>query len=101
MSVARMPTGRGIAPLANVPNDECRDGKPELVIRGEHAVIPVPVLPRWRQKVASVNIKAGGRAQASIEVHTTDFPWSNRRRSSDPLRSPHRAKTCFQLDLHP
>lgn len=53
MSVDRMPTGRGIAPLADIPDGELRDGElrdggPELVISGEHPLIPVPVLPRRR-----------------------------------------------------
>jgi hypothetical protein len=42
--------GRGISPLADIPDGECRDGGPELVIWGEHPVMPVPVLPRrWDQ----------------------------------------------------
>jgi hypothetical protein len=28
-----------------------RDGGSELVVRGEHPVIPVPVLPRWRHEI--------------------------------------------------
>ena len=32
-----MSAGRGVAPLADIPNGECRDGGPELVIRGEDA----------------------------------------------------------------
>ena len=28
-----------------------RDGGPELEIRGEHPVIPVPMLPRWRHEI--------------------------------------------------
>jgi hypothetical protein len=51
MSADRMPTGRGIAQLATVPDRERRDGGPELVIRGEHPVIPVPVLPRRRDQI--------------------------------------------------
>jgi hypothetical protein len=51
MSADRMPTGRGIAQLATVPDSERRDGGPELVIRGEHPVIPVPVLPRRRDQI--------------------------------------------------
>jgi hypothetical protein len=36
MSVDRMPTGRRIASLADIPDGEGRDGGHELVIRGEH-----------------------------------------------------------------
>jgi len=43
-----MPITRGIAPLADIPDREGGDGGPELVIRGEHPEIPVPVLPRQR-----------------------------------------------------
>jgi len=51
-----MTTGRGIAPLADIPDGECRDGGPELVIRGEHPWLisrrqAAPVLPRWRHDV--------------------------------------------------
>jgi hypothetical protein len=46
-----MPTGRGISPLADIPDGERRDGGPELVIRGEHPVIPVPMLPRRRDQI--------------------------------------------------
>ena len=52
MSVDRMPTGRGIAPLADIPDGEGRDGGPELVIRGEHPVIAMPVLPRPGHEVS-------------------------------------------------
>ena len=56
MSVDRMPTGRGITPLADIPDGELRDGElrdggPELVISGEHPLIPVPVLPRRRHEI--------------------------------------------------
>jgi hypothetical protein len=46
MSADRTPISRGIAPLADIPDGECRDGGPKLVIRGEHPVIAMPVLPR-------------------------------------------------------
>jgi hypothetical protein len=51
MSADRTPTGRGIAQLATVPDSECRDGGPELVIRGEHPVLAMPVLPRRRDQI--------------------------------------------------
>ena len=49
--IARMPTGGGVTPLTNVPDGECRDGPPELVIRGEHHLVAVPVLPRRRDEI--------------------------------------------------
>jgi len=52
MSADRMPISRGIAPLADIPDREGRDGGPELVIRGEHPVIAMPVLPRRRHEVS-------------------------------------------------
>jgi hypothetical protein len=51
MSADRMPLSRGIAPLADIPDREGGDGGPDLVIRGEHPVIRLPVPPRWRHKV--------------------------------------------------
>jgi len=44
---------RTVAWNAVIPDRERRDGGPELVIRGEHAVIPVPVLPRRRDQSRS------------------------------------------------
>jgi hypothetical protein len=52
MSADRMPISRGIAPLADIPDREGGDGGPELVIRGEHPVIAMPVLPRRRHEVS-------------------------------------------------
>jgi len=52
MSADRMPTSRGITRLADIPDGERRDGGPELVIRGEHPVIAMPVLPRRRHEVS-------------------------------------------------
>ena len=51
MSADRMPTSRGITRLADIPDRERGDGRRELVIRGEHPVIPVPVLPRRRDEI--------------------------------------------------
>jgi hypothetical protein len=51
VTAAPMPAGRGVAPLANVANRQRRDCPPELVVRREYSVIPVPVLPRRRDKV--------------------------------------------------
>ena len=51
MSADRIPTSRGIAPLDDIPDREGRDGGPELVIRGEHPVIAMPVLPRRRHEI--------------------------------------------------
>ena len=51
VTVAPMAAGRGVAPLADVPDRERRDGPPELVIRRKHPVIPMPVLPRRRDEI--------------------------------------------------
>ena len=50
MSAERMPISRGVTRLAYIPDGERRDGGPELVIRGEHPVIAMPVLPRRRHE---------------------------------------------------
>jgi hypothetical protein len=46
-----MPARRDIAPLADIPDGECRHGPPELVIRRKDAVIRVPVLARRRDEI--------------------------------------------------
>jgi hypothetical protein len=46
-----MPTGRGLLPLADVADRQRRDGFPEPVIRCEHPVISMPVLPRRRDEI--------------------------------------------------
>jgi len=51
MRTARMPAGRSLAPFADIPDGERRNGGPELMIRGEHPVIAMPVLPRRRHEV--------------------------------------------------
>ena len=50
-AVARLPAGRGAAPLTNVPNGQCRDRPPELVIRVKHPVVAMPVLSRRRDEI--------------------------------------------------
>jgi hypothetical protein len=46
-----MPAGRGVAPLANIPDRQRRDGFPQPVIRREYSVIAMPVLPRRRHEI--------------------------------------------------
>jgi hypothetical protein len=42
---------RGIALLSDIPDRQSGDGRPQRVIRGEDAVIPVPMLPRRRDEI--------------------------------------------------
>jgi len=51
MSADRIPTSRGIAPPDDIPDREGGDGGPERVIRGEHPVRAMPVLPRRRHEI--------------------------------------------------
>jgi hypothetical protein len=46
-----VPAGRGIPPLADIPDGERRDGRAQRVVRRKDAVIAVPVLPRLRDQV--------------------------------------------------
>ena len=50
-TVVPIPTGRGLALLADVADRECRDGFSQPVIRRKHPVIPMPVLPRRRDEI--------------------------------------------------
>ena len=52
MSADRIPTSRGISPLADIRDGEGRNGRPELVTRGEHPVMAMPVLPPRRHEVS-------------------------------------------------
>ena len=45
-TVVRMSAGRGVLPLADIPDCQRRDGPPELVVGCKHPVVAMPVLPR-------------------------------------------------------
>jgi len=51
MRTARMAASRGLAPRADVADDERRDGPPELVLGCKDAVLAMPVLPRRRHEI--------------------------------------------------
>ncbi len=51
MSADRMPIGRGIAPLADIPYGERCHGRQQLVVRGKDAVIAMPVFSRRRHEI--------------------------------------------------
>jgi len=51
ITVAPMPAGRGLLPLADVPDRERSDGFSQPMIRGEHAVVAMPMLPRRRDEI--------------------------------------------------
>jgi hypothetical protein len=51
VTAAPMPAASGLAPLADIPDRERRDGPPQLVIRRKHPVITMPVLPRRRHEI--------------------------------------------------
>jgi hypothetical protein len=51
LPAGRMPAGRCIALLADVPDGQRRDGPPQFVIWRKHPVIAMPVLPRRRDEV--------------------------------------------------
>ena len=50
-TVVPIPTGRGLALLADVADRECRDGLSQPVIRRKHSVVAMPVLPRRRDQI--------------------------------------------------
>jgi len=54
-----------VAPRANVADSDCRDGGPELVIQGEHAVVAMPVLPRRRDEIGTGLARRGVARQGS------------------------------------
>jgi hypothetical protein len=50
-TVVPIPTGRGLALLADIPGRECRDGFSQLVVRREYPVVAMPVLSRRRDEI--------------------------------------------------
>jgi hypothetical protein len=51
-----MPAGRGLAPLADIPDRQRRDGFSQLVVRREYSWLvsrrqAMPVLPRRRDEI--------------------------------------------------
>jgi len=50
-TVVPIPTGRGLALLADVADRECRDGFSQPVIGRKHPVVAMPVLPRRRDEI--------------------------------------------------
>ncbi len=51
VTVAPMPAGRGLAPLANIPDRQRRDGFSQPMIGRKHPVVAMPVLPRRRDEI--------------------------------------------------
>ena len=51
VTVTPVPACHGIALLANVPDRQRRDGRPERVIRREDTVIAMPVFARRRDEI--------------------------------------------------
>ena len=51
MSAVRVPAGRGIPLLSDIPDRQCRDGRPQRVVRREDAVIAMPVLAWLRDQI--------------------------------------------------
>jgi len=83
MSADRMPISRGTAPLADIPDREGGDGGPELVIRGEHPVIAMPVLPRWRHEGSEpVEVLKWGKLDEAAGARPCGLPPASR---ADPV----------------
>ena len=49
-----LPAGGGVAPPANVPDRQRRDGFPQPVIRRKYSVVAMPVLPRRRDEIGKL-----------------------------------------------
>ncbi len=62
VTVARMPAGRSVAPLANVADGECRDGPPQLVVRGKDAVVAMPCFRGGGTRSASRSMNSKGES---------------------------------------
>jgi len=51
VTVAPMPAGRGVTPLADVADRECRDAFPQPVVRRNRPMVAMAVLPRRRDEI--------------------------------------------------
>jgi len=61
VTVTPMPAGRGISPLADVTDRQCRDGRAQRVIRRKHPVISMPVPSRLRDEIGEPVEELKGR----------------------------------------
>ena len=75
VTVAPMPTGSGVAPLADVADRQRRDGFSQLVIRREHPVVVMPVLPRRRHEGSEPveELKNGESSTTPLAPGRVDF----------------------------
>jgi hypothetical protein len=76
VTVTPMPAGHDLAPLADVPDGQCRDGFSQPVIRRRHPVVAMPVLPRWGHEIgeSSTPPLAPGRADLRPRGFTAATP---------------------------
>ena len=61
VTIASMPAGRGLTPLADVADRECRDAFPQLVVRREHPVARAiygleTVRVSWRESLEALQV---------------------------------------------
>jgi len=63
-----MPISRGIAPLADIPDREGGDGRPELVIRGEHSGL---ALRRQGHPWPPPPLAVGAKAEVWLDRHAS------------------------------
>jgi len=61
VTVTPMPAGRGISPLADATDGQCRDGRAQRVIRRKHPVITMPVPSRRRDVIGEPVEEPKGR----------------------------------------
>ena len=47
--------------MSHVPDRECRDDGPQLVMRRKHPGVQVPMLPGRRHQIGSTNEELAGR----------------------------------------
>jgi len=75
MSADRTPTSRGITQLTDIRDGEGRDGGPELVIRGEHPVIAMPVKLGWRRNLLVSGMQTGRTRTVGVVIPPYDSFW--------------------------
>ena len=81
-----VPAGRGIPLLADVPDRQSGDGRPQRVVRRKHPMIPVTVLARLGDEI---------RKPVELAFRRQGHPWplppqGGRSQSQGLARPPHR-----------
>ena len=101
MFATRVPDRRGLALLADISDDQRRDGPSELLIRGKDAVVAMAVLS-WRRHEVGKPVEKRKRREIShaARAGSRGFSRAPRSGSAVPQRKVNRGDTIRTCDLY-